>query len=117
MATASHILEWVSQLGAEPSLLGWGLREGDRAATSFTNSPELSTAQLDETWHRLADVATNLATHCVPAQRLCWKYEHAVLHFITRHDGLSLGLVTLAGSGATTPAVVDSVAAEFLALG
>jgi hypothetical protein len=57
-----------------------------------------------------------LGVNSFPNERVRWVYEKVLLHCASREDGICLGLFTAIDVGATDPAEIEQLIAEFRAL-
>jgi hypothetical protein len=94
--------QWMKALAPVAGVLAVGVQLGDKSCLSRSWSDPFSESALEGVWRAVADVFPVLKLNHLPAGRLRWIYERALLYCERREDGLWLGVFT-----ARDPQLVD----------
>ena len=85
---------WLSEHARARGVHACGVRFPDRECVSHAREDGMTSDQLRDIWHSLADAAAPLASKHAAGQRQRWSFEHARVHVARRADGVMLGVVT-----------------------
>ena len=88
------IKEWMVQQQRVAGVLACGVRFPDKTALNETYSGSFPAGALDNAWRCVADAYQVLSLHRIPAVRMRWVYENALLQCARRTDGIILALFT-----------------------
>ena len=110
------IKEWMVNQRRLVGVLACGVRFPDKTALNETYSRNFPAVALDNTWRCVADAYQVLSLHRIPAVRMRWVYENALLQCARRNDGIILGLFTSRNSEEIDFAGVEQTFAGFHAL-
>jgi len=91
---SDRVQQWFDQLPGFPGLLGACFTLPNQPTQARSWSAQHPVEPLVALRRQARDVADVMHTGNLPAQRLRWIYEHAVVYLETRRDGSELVLVT-----------------------
>ena len=110
------IKEWMVQQQRVAGVLACGVRFPDKTALNETYSGSFPAVALDNTWRCVADAYQVLSLHRMPAIRMRWVYENALLQCARRNDGIILALFTSRNADELDSKGAEQMFAEFHAL-
>jgi hypothetical protein len=85
---------WLKDYAETRGFQACGLRFPDRECVSHAREDGMTSEQMRDIWHSLADAAPHLASKNVAGQLQRWSFEHARVHFARRPDGVMFGVIT-----------------------
>ena len=85
---------WLKEAPHIAGVLALGVQFADKSCASRSWTDALAVDGLDAAWRCVADVFPVLKLNRLPAARLRWIYERALLYCERREDGLWLGVLT-----------------------
>jgi hypothetical protein len=106
------IKEWMFERPRVTGVLACGVRFPDKTALNESYSRDFPVVALDNVWRCVADAYQVLPLHRIPAVRMRWVYEKALLYCVRRSDGIILGLFT-----SRNPEELDSSGVERMCAG
>lgn len=98
-----------------PGVGACSVRLADRTYVTRCDGNSFTTAQVEKALGRLALAADGLGYHGIQPARLCWVFEHNLVHLALRRDGACLALFVENRPGAGDGRL-GSVLEEFRAL-
>ena len=108
--------QWLSRRSRLRGVLACGVRFPDKTSLTQSWSSEFATQSLEHAWRCASDAFQVLGVNSFPNERVRWVYEKALLHCSCREDGICLGIFTANDRGASDPAEIERLIAEFCAL-
>ena len=103
---------WLDGLPAFPGLLGAYAVEHEQTPTIRSYAEECGVNGIASLHRQVRDVVDVLDTGELPARKLRWIFEHAVVYFERRHDGAGMCLITThdpwIGEGEIITQVIDA---------
>lgn len=111
-----QINQWFEQSAPFEGILACGIRQSDHSmmTKSWSNGyPELA---IENALRCVADLFQVIPLNRLPAGRVRWIYENALLHCERRADGACLGIFTVREEGRCDAAGLERIFAEFQAV-
>lgn len=90
-ANQERITQWLRSTPPVRGVLVRGIRFADETFVCDFDSRDFPLSALEQAWRSVADTFDVLQAQRLPATRLTWVYERAVLHCVRRRDGAILG--------------------------
>lgn len=114
--TKQRISEWLRHSPLTRGVLVRGIRFPDQTFVCDLEARDFPSSALEQAWRSVADTFQVLTAQRLPADRLTWVYEHAILHYVRRGDGAMLGLFVSKKHGQADPGEIERLLNEFLLL-
>ncbi len=104
---------WLKENGTSKGILASGVRYSDKSTVTQVNRADFRTEAMESAWQSVAEVFQLLKYQKIPALRLRWVFENAVLYSLTRNDGHCLCIFTTKNPKDLPAEELDRLFAEF----
>lgn len=106
---------WLQENLNVAGVAGGAIRYPNKTNFSFCRNGDFPQPNMEMAWRCMGDTFQVLKLHKKPASRLRWKFQNAVLHCVSRNDGVCLGVIITNDSEFTETRLSD-VLREFVDL-
>lgn len=106
---------WLSQIADDVGILACGIRFPDSTFMTQSFAFDFAADQWDAIWKQLDETVQTLRHRRLPGAWQCWQFERHYLQWITRPDGLALGLLASLETAQPHTEYIQSLIEQFIA--